>query len=320
MATIIFGKQNIMVKRRLKKIVADIFQNEEENVVVFDGCENSLDEIVLDCNQLSLMCEKKVVEVFNPYYLTNEKINKKSSVDNDESKMLEYLKDENSDTTLIFVLNASSLNQRNKIVKYIQEHGNIFELKDLSKDDWPLYVKKYFEKKGINITQEAIDEIVLRSQNDLNIFTNEVDKLLLYKQNDITIDDVNKVMTKPLENDAFEFANTLLLDEKEETYKIYKDLRITSGIEPINLINLVTSSLVFYDLVSTLDMDGYSESMIASKIDANPYRVKMVLKNIRQIDRKKIRRALNNLHELDKKIKHNEVDRFYAFEMFILNF
>ena len=320
MALLLFGNQNLMIKKQLKKIVKDIFNDEEINLVEFNGYENSLDEIKNECDQFSLISNKKVVVVKDAYYLSSEKPTKKIAVNNDETNILKYLDDENSLTTLIFIVNTSKINQKSNLYKKIKEKGKIYELKDVSKEEWPLFVKKYFESKNITIEQKAIDEIVIRSQNDLNVFNNEVNKLILYKMNNITYEDVDKIFTKPLEDNAFEFVNALLSDNKEKAYSIYKELRVTNGIEPVILMNLIANQLIFYDLVYTLDKANYSENKIAAKLDAHPYRVKMTLKNLRSFNGGKIKKALNNLYILDKRIKHNEVDRFYNFELFILNF
>lgn len=320
MALLLFGNQNLMIKKQLKKIVKDIFGDEEINLVEFNGYENSLDEIKNECDQFSLISDKKVVVVKDAYYLSSEKPTKKIAVNNDETNILKYLDDENSLTTLIFIVNTSKINQKSNLYKKIKEKGKIYELKDVSKEEWPLFVKKYFESKNITIEQKAIDEIVIRSQNDLNVFNNEVSKLILYKMNNITYEDVDKIFTKPLEDNAFEFVNALLSDNKEKGYSIYKELRVTNGIEPVILMNLIANQLIFYDLVYTLDKANYSENKIAVKLDAHPYRVKMTLKNLKSFNGGKIKKALNDLYTLDKRIKHNEVDRFYNFELFILNF
>lgn len=320
MALLLFGNQNLMIKKQLKKIVKDIFNEEEINLVEFNGYENSLDEIKNECDQFSLISDKKVVVVKDAYYLSSEKPTKKIAVNNDETNILKYLDDENSLTTLIFIVNTSKINQKSSLYKKIKEKGKIYELKDVSKEEWPLFVKKYFESKNITIEQKAIDEIVIRSQNDLNVFNNEVSKLILYKMNNITYEDVDKIFTKPLEDNAFEFVNALLSDNKEKAYSIYKELRVTNGIEPVILMNLIANQLIFYDLVYTLDKANYSENKIAVKLDAHPYRVKMTLKNLKSFNGGKIKKALNDLYTLDKRIKHNEVDRFYNFELFILNF
>ena len=77
MALLLFGNQNLMIKKQLKKIVKDIFNDEEINLVEFNGYENSLDEIKNECDQFSLISNKKVVVVKDAYYLSSEKPTKK---------------------------------------------------------------------------------------------------------------------------------------------------------------------------------------------------------------------------------------------------
>ena len=49
-------------------------------------------------------------------------------------------------------------------------------------------------------------------------------------------------------------------------------------------------------------------------------KVYYALKDIKYFKKGEISKSLEKLYALDKKIKHNEVDRFYNFELFILNF
>jgi len=44
------------------------------------------------------------------------------------------------------------------------------------------------------------------------------------------------------------------------------------------------------------------------------------IKDFKNIDVILIKNALESLFLLDKKIKHNEINRFYGFELFLLNF
>lgn len=69
-----------------------------------------------------------------------------------------------------------------------------------------------------------------------------------------------------------------------------------------------------------LYMDGNNESEIADIMKIHPYRVKLALENRRRISLDAIMQEIENLYQLDLAIKSSKVDRFYAFEMFLLNF
>lgn len=320
MAILLYGNQQMMIKNQLTKLIKEQFPNKDEkNVVRFDATENSVEEVVNECCQFSLEFAKKVVVLDNAQYFSNSRIKVKINISNKFDVLLNYLKNENPDCLLIIIVNSATLSLKNDIVSYISRNGKITELKDLTKDDWPIYVKKYFALKNVQIDNDAINEIVLRSNNDLNIFINEATKLILYKNNKITLKDVKTLMMAPLEKNSFEILNNLLLNNKENALKIYRDLKLYN-VEPISLIALISTSLIFYDEVSILEKQGLSGDAISAKLNANPYRVRMTLKTLRNVSYKRIRKALADLYKLDRSIKHSEVDRFYNFETFILNF
>ncbi len=320
MAILLYGNQQMMIKNQLKKLIKEQFPNQDEvNVIRFDASETSVEEVVNECCQFSLEFPKKMVVLNNASYFSNARIKPKISFNNKFDILLDYLKNENPDCLLVIIVNSATIALKNEIVNYISKNGKITELKDLTKDDWPVYVRKYFNLKNIEIDNDAINEIVLRSSNDLNVFINEVTKLILYKNNKITLKDVKEVMMAPLEENSFEILNNLLLNNKDNALKIYRDLELYN-VEPISLVAMISTSLIFYDEVYILAKQGYGGSDISTKLNANLYRVKMTLRTLKNISYKRIRKALDDLYELDRSIKHSEVDRFYCFETFILNF
>ncbi|MCB9499223.1 MAG: DNA polymerase III subunit delta [Erysipelotrichaceae bacterium] len=320
MAILLYGNQQMMIKNQLKKLIKEQFSNENErNVVRFDALETNVEEVVNECCQFSLEFAKKMVILDNAQYFSNSRTKAKINISNKFDILLNYLKNENPDCLLVIIVNSSTIALKNEIVSFISKNGKITELKDLTKDDWPIYVKKYFMLKNIEIDNDAVNEIVLRSNNDLNVFINEATKLILYKNNKITLKDVKTLMMAPLEENSFEILNNLLLNNKENALKIYRDLSLYN-VEPISLIALISTSLIFYDEVYILEKQGLSGDTISSKLNANPYRVRMTLKTLRNVSYKRIRKALDDLYELDRSIKHSEVNRFYNFETFLLNF
>lgn len=320
MAIIIFGKQMAMIKNQLKKIINEKFNNKDfNNVINFNAKNNTVLEIVDECEQQSLGFDDKIVVVEDAYFLSNARTKINESFKSDMKRMVNYLDSENPSCELIFVLPEEKINKKNEIYDIVLKKGRIIELKDVTKQEWPIYIAKYFEKRNISISKDAINELALRCNGDLSTFLNESAKLILYKGNNIKYEDIKKIVTKPLEENAFEILNNLLIENKNEALSTFRDLRINS-VEPISLITMITTSLVFYDMVYLLKEKGLNSYSIASKLNANPYRVSITLKNLDNINYDRIKRAFDSLYLLDKQIKHGEVDRFYAFEMFILNF
>jgi DNA polymerase III delta subunit len=317
MAYIIFGLQEAMVKSQVKRLIKEFFNSNEESIIRLSGRTNTVQNAVDECNQLSLSSSKKAVVYEGASFLAN--LRSMRNDQNDYDYLLQYLKDENNDALLIFTLIEKSVNRNNPIVKEITSNGKVFEMKSPTSRDRPLLVRNYFFKRNVKISDDAIEEIVARCNGDLTTFKNEREKLLIYKQNDISLKDVQDIVSKPLETDNFEFLNCLLSGDKPGALKIYRDL-VTLGVEPVMLISLLTTSLIFIDEVTYLKNDGLSDDSIAQRLGATIYRVFASERNLKSNGNAKIKKALHELYNLDRAIKRSEVDRFLGFEKFVIDF
>ena len=65
---------------------------------------------------------------------------------------------------------------------------------------------------------------------------------------------------------------------------------------------------------------GYDNDGIATELNINPIRAKILRKNSMVISQKRINQTLEDLYQLDLQIKSGLVDRFYSFEIFLINF
>ena len=325
MTYLFFGSDSERISMYLNSFLNKFFNGEEKEIVKYNAQDTNINEIFNDLCQLSLSFSKRAIVVDNATFL--EKKNKYSKTKesktikkNDYSKIIKYIdNDEDENTLLIFVTYSSNIDLENSIVKNIDKNNRKL-LEALKDSDWPIYIKKYFEKKGKEIEEEAINEIIIRSNNSLKNFTNEAQKLLLFSNKKITLKDVKEVFINNKDISALDLSKALIKKDKKEALEIYKDLRSTQSIEPVQLITLLTSSLIFLDQVSYLKSLNYSNEEVAIKLGVSSGRIYYSTKDLYTISRESIKKALTELYNLDRAIKHNEIDRFYSFEMFLLNF
>ncbi|MCF0108246.1 MAG: hypothetical protein HUJ59_04540, partial [Bacilli bacterium] len=59
---------------------------------------------------------------------------------------------------------------------------------------------------------------------------------------------------------------------------------------------------------------------IGKELGIKPIRVQIMRKSVASISEKAIERTLEDLFQLDLQIKSGLVDRFYSFELFLINF
>ena len=311
---IICGEVSELIRKGLNKILKErLGEPDDFNVVKIDLEESSLEEVVFEASSLPLGYDKKVVVVDNANFLTKEADPK------DENIVLELLQKSTNDIDLIFILRNDKINKQGEIFNYVKDNGLVVETKSISKDEWPIYVKRYFTTRNIEITSEAAAELARRTECDISLFLNEAEKLTLYKS-PITLADVNLMVAKPLEDDAFQISNALFKGDNGAAVSIYRDLKLVDPKLETSLIPMLASQFRFISQVCFLDSKGFDQNEIAKELNASPFRVKISLKNTRNISRKQIANLLDKLYNLDLQIKSGQIDRSYGLELFLINF
>lgn len=310
---ILYGEQYPMIKKKLNKLLKDsLGEIDEFNVTRFSMDEDDITDVINEMNFLPLGTLKKAVIMDRVDFLS--KGAKKDIVD---SLTSELKNDDSIDA--YFIVRSGSIDENNKIVKFIKENGKIFAFLNLTNEQWPIYAKKYFVDHDKEIDDDAANELALRVDGDLNRFINEADKLCLYKDH-IKLIDVLDLVSKPLEDDAFQISNALFRGDNASALAIYRDLKLFGSKATDSLIPMLGSQFRFISEVSYLYSKGLSNVEIANELNCHPYRVKMALQNSRRLSRNDIAYVLDNLYYLDYQIKSGQIDRFYGFELFLINF
>ena len=164
---ILYGELYPMIRKHLNKLLKErLGEVDDFNVTKIDFEESSIDEIAYEASTLPLGYEKKAVVVDNANFLT------KDADPKDEAKILEILQKSLNEINLIFILRSDKVNKNGEIFNYVEENGQIFEFLTISKDEWPIYIRKYFKNKNVEITSEAINELSSRVDGDLTRFIN----------------------------------------------------------------------------------------------------------------------------------------------------
>ena len=311
---ILYGSQYHMIRKHLAKVLKECVKEPDDfNTIKIDYSESSMDEIIAEASMMPLGYDKKAVVVDNATFLTKE------GKAEEKEKLLECIKANPDEINCIFILRSDKLDKNGEIAKYVDSIHGVFEFLDLSKEQWPVYVKKYFKNREVEIESAAVNELVARVDGDLTRFVNEADKLCLYK-NSITLSDVLLMVAKPLEDDAFQMSNALFKGDNALAISIYRDLKLLGSKATDALIPMLATQFRFIAEVCYLDVRGLDKAQIAKELGASEGRVYMALKNSRYLSRRQIAHALDDLYNLDVQIKSGQIDRSYGFELFLINF
>ena len=318
----IYGNQGPTVKSQIKKIGEAFLGGEkpdELNFVKLDGNNFLVQDAVDECQYVALGYEKKVVSLENCYFLLKPKPRNKIDADQDYDKLIKFISSSGLDETLfIMSVTSSSLDEKNPVYKALKEKAKVLAIADPDEKGWNEYVKAYVSKKGIVIDRDAIMELAARTDGDVGLFINAINVLTLYTDH-IRYKDVTLLVSKPLEDNAFLIFNLLLDGNNVKAVELFKDLKV-QNIEPVTLISQLANQFRLLNEVSYLSKKRYSKEDIADELKIKPGRVYVLSRLIPIISEKTIHKTLDDLYQLDLDIKSGQVDRYYAFEMFLLKF
>lgn len=319
MLYLLFGPQGMILEKQCKKIIKDNLEVIDDfHVIKFMADEVTIQDIVFEADQTSLTGERKAIIVYHPYFLSTSKTKEKIESLQDYRVLMEYLESPNTFTDLIFVLEADKLNERSEIVKLLKVKAKVIEAKEITKEEWPRFIQQYFQKLNVSIDPDATSELALRVEGDAMRFVNEAKKLALYTDH-ITYDDIQTMIARPLEENAFLIYDCLLKKDKSKAISIYRDL-LVEGSEPVQLVGMLANQFRLLSEVSYLSTQYSSNNEIARILGVHEYRVKLSRDHLRRLTYKKILKKIDELYQLDLDIKSGVVDRFFAFEMFLIRF
>ena len=306
MIYLLYGTLEALITDYISKIITKHKIN-DLNISKYNINDN-LTDIIEDANTLSLFDDKKLIIINNNTLF----IGKKSI---DTTNLEKYIINSNPNTILIFVVSEEKLDTRRKLYKNIKEKGEVFEFNKLPNIN--TYVKDLFS--GYTITNDSINLLIKRVGNDLNRLKQEIEKIKIYKINDklITDSDIIDCTVEKIDINIFNFIDNIIRKNKSETIKTYKEL-LKIGEEPIKIIVMLANQFRLMYQSKLLTSKGYSEDDIASLLHVKRYPVHLAIQKSYHYNKEVLIDNLEQLADLDIKIKSGEIDKNLALELFLL--
>lgn len=322
MIQVLYCPQSRMLKGALRKILKDTLPHLDDlNYVSLDMGTTSLLELASECSSLPLGYDKKTVVAENFFYLEKSRTKVKTLKGDSPDDLLRAFEKPEESIDLFLLVYSDSLDERSPFYKSLLAGGAKFSpVGEFSPQQWKDYIERFFAKRGVTIEAPAIAELSFRIQGDYARFLSEGPKLLAYSNGEkITKEDIEKLVSEPLEDDAFHLSNALAKGDVAGAIKIYHDLQ-NSAAEPITLIRLLANQFRFLNEVLYLKNRGLSASEIANQLQASPYRVSISLDNLRKMNDGILNEILENLYLAELSILTGKSDPELAFTLFLANF
>ena len=286
----------------------------EYDIDMHDLEEESLALLVESLNTVPFLTMHKIVVCKFPKFLYKPENYDPKIID----AFINYLLHPIESTTFIILLNTFK-DMNPKLKSALEENTTILSSDKEEPKDIKTNVIETLKREGYKYEEAAVTEFLTRCEKNNDRIEMELEKLMLYKANEriIKLVDVKELVSKDLEDNIYDLVNAVIEVDRRRAIEIYNDLMVLNEDESKIIALLVNKFNEMYQTKSLLEK-GYSKNDIAQIFDVKPGRAYYMIKACQTVSLERIKRNINNLLEIDYKIKSGQLDKTVALELFLL--
>lgn len=315
MLYVLYGNERFLMDQRLTKLKKEHQCSQElMNYSSYDVSKEGMKVVLEDVMTLPFLSEQKMIVIKHADFLTTKKIKKDN---NDLEYFMQCFPYLDEYVHLVVFHDEKNFDERKKIVKQLRKEAKFLEIDTLNYYKVSDTTRQAFKKRDCTIDDDALELLLSRKGTNLIDIVNEVEKLCLYSKH-IDLKIVEEMVSRPLDENVFDLTTAILSKDKKKMFSIYKDLMVLNE-EPVKLIILVANSMRLIYQVKLLDRKGYNDQEIAKMLSVNPFRLKYVRKEGQFFQIDELLACLNQLSQLDVKIKTGKIDKRLGLELFMLS-
>lgn len=301
---------------RLKRAMPDV---DDETIIRFDLEQTPLEAVLEEADTLPFLQDQKLIIANDAYFLTGQD-RKIKDVEHNVQALETWLDHPSPTATVVFIAPYEKLDGRKKITKKIKQYATVIEANRLEGKDLTVWIQREAEVNGVQITNASAQVLVDRVGENLLTLATEIEKMATYlgEPAEITDDLIEMMVPRTPEMDVFRLTDAFVANRVSETIAIYHDL-LRNGEEPIMLTSLIAGQVRLMIHVQSLSKKGYNQPQIAKTLRVHPYRVKLMLQNRSLPQPERLLRILEELAEIDYKLKSTSGKRERLLELFFMN-
>ena len=292
----------------IKNKINELNKEEKYEVIFYDASLKDYKEVIEELDTYNFLVQHKLIVLTSCSFLSTT-IKKKE--EHELEALVKYINHPNPDHILI--LSCEKLSDKNSIVSQLKKQGKKLEvevnIKDLIKTELQDYTYDF----------DFIRTLLEYTNHDIDLTMSEVKKLKLYKKEEkkLTKEDVVSAVRRNIDDSDqmfFSLIDHIINKNIKRALEIYRDLK-NANIEETKIIATLASQLRLMFQVKCLE--NYTDKDIADITKAKPYPIKKAKERAYSYSKEQIAMLLNDLFEMDFKIKTSNIDKSLALEMFI---
>ena len=286
------------------------------NKIVYTEETFSIDEAIKNIVKYPIFNEKKLI-IFKNLNLFSKK---------NYADLITYF-DEAKDYNIILIIENENkdnykykdkYDEKNKLYKFINEQGTVLHLKDVDDNTIIKYIENKLGKYKKTINPLNISLIVKKCGKDLFSIQNEVEKIVAYvgDRNVIEKEDIERIITKNLQEQIFKLIDKINVGNKKEALEIYSNLPEKDTDNRYILSNIRNN---YKKMLQIKDMflNGMSNKEIAKNLNEPLWRVEKYQQVTKKMTIEEVMRKLIRIDDLDNRFMNGDINDNLLIELLI---
>ena len=303
---IISGTSYKLIDAEIEKIIKN------EKVNTFDLEDNTLEEVLEDVLYQSMFNDKKNIIIKN-FLKSLKKENK------DFKTLLNYLKETNENTTIIFIANEK-ISSRGAI-KELLPYLKVIETPIITKSyELAKLLESIFKRDDFKISTNALNIFAEKCNSNYDIAINEYDKLKTFKRSDkvITEQDIQKYVCNYNLTDVFGFKDAVINKDIEKAMKMIDELEYSKMELVPTVVMLAKEFITLYDIKLLAEQKKSNDEISLALNRMHPFRVKLLRGVSAKYQIPELEKNILYLCNLDKKLISEDNLGFDELRKFLL--
>lgn len=302
MISILSGTNDFLRSRALTQAVNGfIDQNGDLALEKLDGEDSSINQMLGALQSLPFLSTTKMVVLNRPSA-------QKEWADN----IADILKQIPETTQAIIV--EPKLDKRLSYYKTLKKQPGFSEFSDADTAILPSWATQYGKEQGGELKTADARILIDRIGPNQQLLASEIDKLLNYSPQ-ITKQNI-ELLTEPLpRSTVFELLEAAFAGKMARALELYQEQR-AQKVEPQAIIAMLAWQL--HVLATVAAAKGETADQIAKVAKLNPFVVRKSQSLARELGLSKIRKLVNDLLELDLKLKSTSIDADEALQLYLV--
>lgn len=285
----------------------------EMNYTKFEKIEDSFNEFYETVTTFPFMSDKKVIVVNESDFMTSTGSLNKAY----EDKLISLLSSESSTSIVIFVLKNKKPDTRKKMVKIFKDNNSIYEIKKLEEGELINWIVEGFKAKGLKINPSNANYIALNCgyldyESVVNLYdiNNEIDKIYSYAMDngEVTREDIDLLLTKSLDSNIFKLVDYICEGKKDKASLMLEDMLQNGAAEQFIIHMIARQYRMIYEY-QILAKRGYSMNEIMDAMKIKKFIATKLNNIVRNITIEKTEYIIEQLLDIDRKIKTGLIDK-----------